>query len=515
MTTASHYFVSFEGVTASVGGIDISSIFELQLTAQANGIPTVTLLVDAGATGDDGTVVADAMTLGGARSLLDRCRGLVKTSGGALSLSLTARAVGEFGDVKSQTLSLSGWLLTDVSLSPIQERGVCAASLTFMHPICKAHFGGVVPGLLATPVLYADLDGNNPLEVFLNALTLYGDAAEREEPREIDTGGAGQAEIRANLLSRLAKARSDLEASLAWAGGGLPAEEHLASWGELQRAGLAVYAEPSGGSSVFQRFASGMVPECSLAIGGDFTTQVLEVRPFEPWADASMTITDADIISMQFPQHDPSPLSGVRLTSTASADAVPFSFHIDTGQSRGKPSDVFYAPESELSAEYLYGPIVEFQEPGWLAVMRQLAGLSMSTERSDAKGAQGGGLETAATISKGGSVSFGGGDVAQASIDYGSAMLACAKAYYETSLMKDWAFEVNARLMFNVEGATICPGKVISVTSNGNEALAGYVTSVTHAISVANGSAHTIITCSHPRFGSIPAGVASSRNPLY
>ena len=514
MAAASHYLVSFTSVTASVGEIDISAIIELQLTAQANGIPAITLLVDAGNTGSDAVEVADHMTLTEARSLIDECRALVKTSGGTLSLSLTVKSTGKGGG-ESQTLSLSGWMLTDVSLSPIQERGVCAASLTFMHPICKSHFGGIVPGLLATPILYDGLDGNNPLEVFLNALTMYGEAAEREEPRELDSGGASQAAIRANLLTRLSQAGSDLGASLTWTGGGLPAESQLAAWSELHRAGLAVYAAPSGGSSVFQRFARAMVPECSLAIGGDFTSDTLAVKQFEPWAAANLTIQDADIISMQFPQSDPSPLSGVRLVSTASSDSVPFSFHCDTGQSEGKPSDVFYVPQSELSAEYLYGPIVEFQEPGWLAQMRELAYLRASASRSDAGGAQGGELQTAATVAKGGTVSFGGGDTAQASVDYGSAMLACAKAYYETSLMKDWAFEINARLMFKSGGTTICPGKVVSVESDGREAIAGYVTSVTHAISVANGSAHTIITCSHPRFGSIPAGVASGSNPMY
>ena len=47
-SAAKHYLVSFENVSASIGGSDISSIVELQLVAAANAVPQVTLLVDVG-----------------------------------------------------------------------------------------------------------------------------------------------------------------------------------------------------------------------------------------------------------------------------------------------------------------------------------------------------------------------------------------------------------------------------------------------------------------------------------
>ncbi len=516
MADTSHYLVSFENVSASVGGYDISSIVEFQLEAQANGIPTITLLVDAGYSGQaNAPVVADHMTLGDARSVVDTCMSMVRTAGATLSFSVTVRSTG-MGGSETQTLSLSGWMLTDVSLSPIQERGVCTASLTFMHPICKSHFGGAVPGLLSRPISYASLAGDNPLSVFVEALGLYGAEAERETPREPSVDGApDQQAIRASLLGRLAKAKADLESSLAWSGGGLPAEAQLPEWGDAHRAGLAVYAAPSGGTSVFQRFTRGLVPECSLAIGGDFTAQKLEVGPFRPWADATTSIADSDIVSMQFPKHDPTPLSGVRLWATDSADGLPYSFHRDEGQSAGYPSDVFYVPASELSAEYMYGPIQQFQEPTWLAEVREFEMMRVSNARSDAKGATDNALVTAASVARDGTASFGSGDTAQASVDYASALLACGKAYYETSLMKDWVFEVTARLMFRSGGAMLCPGRVVSIKSGGKEAIAGYVLSVVHAVSVASGVARTVVTCSHPRFGGRPAGVTSGGNALY
>ena len=93
-------------------------------------------------------------------------------------------------------------------------------------------------------------------------------------------------------------------------------------------------------------------------------------------------------------------------------------------------------------------------------------------------------------------------------------MLACAKTFYETSLMKDWTFNVNTRLLIN-KGGVLCPGKVLSVNSASGEALAGYVVNVTHSISVPSKAAHTSITCAYPRFGSLPRGITSSANALY
>lgn len=515
MARNSHYLVSFEDVHATVGGYSIDSIVELHLSATANDIPTVTLLVDTKSSTAGMGQVADAMSLGEAREVFDTCRSMVKTSGGTLSLNVKVRAVGQDG-ADEQTLSISGWILTDVSFSPVQLSGVATVSLTFQHPLCKADFGGIVPGLLSQAPNWRGLNGSNPLDLYISALQIYGIEVRRANPRPASVAGASNTlEVRENMLRRLSQAASALSGGLSWTGGGLPAEHLVASWGTALRQGLAVYAMPYGGTSVFQRFARGLVPECSLAIGGDYTGAKLDVGPFRPWADASLSINEGDIFSISFPQRDPSPISGVKVCSSDTADALGFSYHLDSYQAGTRPADVFYVPKSELAAEFLYGPIVQFQSPSWLEDARAFMTTMSDRGRADGTSAKSGRLHLRTTVARGGSApATGSGGRSGPPVDYSRAMLACAKTFYETSLMKDWTFNVNTRLLIN-KGGVLCPGKVLSVNSASGEALAGYVINVTHSISVPSKAAHTSITCAYPRFGSLPRGITSGANALY
>jgi len=254
-----------------------------------------------------------------------------------------------------------------------------------------------------------------------------------------------------------------------------------------------------------------------LAIGGDYTQSTLEVGPNEPWAETSLTIDDSDIVSLQFPASDPSPLSGIRIVANNTADALPPGYHVVSCQTGDAPAEIFYIPQSELSAEYLYGPIQQFQEPSWLGHMANGEQNRDDYRLEDTVLDQDGNLSTAVTVGRGGSAGFSGGGGEQsgtAAISYSEAMLACAKAYYETSLMKDWSFTANLRLRFSA-GGCICPGRVLGVQAGSGEILSGYVVAVTHTISVPNRAASTSIVCTHPRFGSRPDAIISGKNALY
>lgn len=517
--TPKQYLVSFENVSASVGGYDISSIVELRLQVVANTMPQLTLLVDVAGSGEGaGEKAMESVSLDNAREVFDTCRSMVRKDGATLSLSLTCSLDGPAG-AESQSLSLNGWLLTDVALSPVQRQGVCTASLTFSHPVCKAHFGGAVPGLVAVPPVLDGVEGGNPLDVFIRALRIY-ESSQRFAPLPASVPGASSpAEIREQLLTRLSKATTDLEQTVTWTHGGLPAFSYLAGWGDLLCKGLARYAQPSGGNSVFQALLGGLIPECSLALGGDYTQGTLELGPFEPWAAASLTIPDSDIVTLDFPQSDPSPISGVHMVMSATNSGLGVSYH-PIGCQAGEesyPAETYYVPDSELSAEYMYGPIQQFEEPGWMIDMAQYELAQFGGDIADALlTAAGGGLKTAASVPRGGGASFGsGGGSGGSSIDYSQALLACAKAYFETSLMKDWAFTIGARLLFSTQGGIICPGKVIGVTAGGGEVLGGYITGVEHVISVPSRAATTRIMCTHPRFGTLPEAITSPTNALY
>lgn len=514
MADAGRYLVTFEDVTATVGGFDISSILELQLSANANGVPSIVLMVDAGHTGSANTsLIGGRVTVGEIRKAYDALRPMVKTSGATLSLSLTARAA---GGADIQTLKISGWMLTDVAASPVEYKGVCTLSLTFMHPLCKAHFGGMVPGLLSAPPDLKGLHGANPLDAFAEALRVYGAQAKRERS-DVDhvAGMRGLGGVRGNMLQRLSQASAALTGALAWKGPSrLPAQNVAAVWTDFIRMGLLYYALPGEGLSVLGRFMS-MAGECSLAIGGDFTSGQLEVGPFLPWAPASLSLDDSDITDMQFPSQDPTPLSGVRVESTDASVDEPTSHTIEGSQLSTVRMDSFYIPQSELDAEFLYGPIQQFSEPGWLMYAHGYALDATVPGKSDVRSASMNRYSDPRTVSRNQGAPAVASAVNAMKINYGSALLACAKAYFETSVMKDWAFTIGARFIVSGGGGLICPGRVLSVRSNGAEVLAGYVASVRHTISVAGRTAKTEIACTHPRFGAPPFGISGTSNALY
>ena len=509
------HLVSFEGVSASVGGFDISGIVEFRLQAAANAVPEITLLVDIG---QDGSAEAvEAVSLGNAGQVFGTCRDMVRTDNGVLSFSVTCRVDGP-GGPSTQTLALDGWLLTDVALSPVKREGVCTASLTFRHPLFKAHLGGSVPTLVAKPVAFPHAEGGNPLSVFTEALRAYGAAKRRTSLPAIVPGAAYPAEIREQLLSRLERAVADLESSLVWTHGSLPALGYMGGWeSAIARALAESYAGPSGGNSVLQALLGGLVPECSLAIGGDYTKGQLEIGPFEPWADASLAIADSDIVSLDFPQTDPSPISGVRMILAYTESDKEGSYHPGFCQEGSMlyPAETFYVPDSELKALYLYGPIQQFTEPGWLSLASAYANREAARLEADVVQAATGKLRTAVTASRDAEVTFAQPQGGGAAIDYATAALACAKAYFETSLMKDWTFTVGSRLMFSVGGSVICPGRVVKVMADGREVLGGYVAAVEHVVSVPSRSAVTRVMCTHPRFGKRPDAVTSPTNALY
>jgi len=516
MAEPSRYLVSFEDVHATCGGVDISAITELKVSTMTNGVPLIMLSVDGGNSDMSGSVAAEGVSLDNARIIFDACRSMVKTDGATLSLSLTCRAVGPGGS-ETQTLSINGWMLIDVALSSVQRKGVCTASLTFAHPLYKAHLGGAMVGLLETPPLVSQVNGGNPLDVFVNALTTYASTA-RAKPEPITLPGAyGPAEVHPILQSHLMKALSALRASVTWEGGGLPAEKILAGWGPALCAGIATsYAVPSAGNSVLHTLFSGLIPECSLALGGDYMAGSLTLKPFEPWADASVELSDSRVMSVDFPSNDPSPISGVKFMVAATSGGGFISWHYDGAQGGGsRPFEAFYVPKSELDAPYMYGPIQQFTEPAWLQQMAGHFDNLMSYKKSDAETTGSGLWHSATTVPRNGSVPTGGGGSKVSSTVYAEAALMCAKAYFETSLMKDWGFSVSAHLSITVGGSTLCPGKVLKVTTPSGEVVSGYITQVEHVISVASRAASTRVVCTHPRFGKLPAAITSPKNALY
>ena len=517
MAGSRHFLVSFESVTATVGGRDVSSIIELQLQASANDIPSVTLLVDAGHPGrSDEASVASGMSLVAAKELYTGLVGGIRTS--TLDLSVTVRAAGSTGgDV--QTLRLSGWILTDVSLSPIQIGGVASVAITCQHPICRSHFGGAVPGLLVREPALDDLTGDDPLSVFISSLGMYATAARDTDVLQVESGvSADTTETREKLLKHLERAKSALESTVTWSGGGLPLpSSNLPT--ELIRYGLSCYAVPSGGTSVFQRLVGGLVPECSLSLGGDYMQDRLSLRPFTPWEKASLSIWDSDIVTLQFPQSDPSPLSGVCAVSLATETKLPASYQVYDAQVSHRPSEAYYVPRAELDADMFYGEVHQLQEPGWLASLRSAVENTASTGDSDFAAAGSGNMQTPTnTDIDNPAASFQPAASSAPDTGYASALVTCAKAYYETSLMKDWAFGFGCRFILT-GGGVLCPGKVVSVMSDGGVVLEGYVVSVTHTLSVVSRTARTSVACTHPRIGGVlPRGIADSdtqKNALY
>ena len=516
MTGENHYISSFENVHATCGGVDISAILEIHVSAPANGVPTITLLVDGGNSDGDWTGVDGKVSLDDSRGIFDTCRAMLKTDSATLTLSLTVRTVHAGGE-STQSLDITGWMLIDVSISPVRKDSVCAAALTFAHPLYKASLGGAMPGLLITPPLLAAVAGKNPLELFIQAFKAYANTPRMEMPNLSVPNARSMAEISASLLGHMATAVSALESHVSWAGEpGLPAAGVLGQSIDALWYGIAAYGTPSSNSVLHTMFSS-FIPECSLALGGDYTADSLELRPFTPWADPSFSIQDDDIIIFDFPQADPTPISGVHLITADGSGRDVVSYNVLGGQlgDGTKSVDIFYVPQSELDAEYMYGPIHQFTAPGWLLhTIASGAGLKAAVE-SDTTTVQGGSFNSVVTVPRNGSAALSGGTGTAPAVDYGRASVLCAKAYFETAYRKDWTFGLTTRLMFDEGGGKLFPGRVLTVNTESGDVIGGYVTLVEHVISVSSKTAITKVRCSHPRFGKRPAAITSGNNALY
>lgn len=502
-----NYLVTFDNVSAAIGGIELSAIAELRLAASANGVPALTLLVDPNQPSKGEAEALSSTGLADAARNVEGYRSMVKSEA-TLELSFLVNTI----PGAQEWFSLTGWVLTDVSLSPVEMHGVCYASLTFMHPICKADFGGAVPGLLSTSDTLLPLAGKDPFSAFTAALNAYANAP-RNPPEDVSGGiGTSPAAVQKTVIDKLQSATQALQATVAWEGGaGLPCVSQLIGWSDFIAKGLAVYAAPSEGSSVLNRFLGQFVPECSLALGGDYTQPKLSLTKFEPWADPSLYISDGAILSMQFPQKDPAPLSGVSMVTLGTDNATGPSWHRETKQLSLKPASIFYVPRSELDAPYMYGPIYRMSEPAWLVSARSYMLAASDTGKSDA----GGGFNSPSTIGRDQAAPVSSVPNGGESQKYNRAMLACAKAFYTTLLMKDFTFTLTLPLTFDVSGGKLCPGKVLSVESDGNSVVTGYVTSVIHVVSVPSRTATTVVTCAYPRIPDRPEGIEDTKNALY
>lgn len=513
--------------TATIGGESVESIVSVTLTAQANGVPSVTLIVDATNPGayKDEPQVFEGSTNRAVSTYTKFCGR--RDNGDTLSLTVSVKFV--VGDGDEQTLSISGWVLTDVVLAPISVGACPSVSLTCRHPLCKAdNYGAIVDGTTLVPNDSA-ITGDNPISAFVSAIRACVAAAggphANPDPK-VRSGPLTAEQVRAALVTQLDESATNIEQYIDTGEiPGFPCAKALGDLAGFAARSFRAYADTTTGA--LRTVLTSIAPECSIVVGGDYTQTQLKAMPFTPWKRPTASILETDIVTLGLPGSDTVPIAGAHLEAAAQRNGMANSFHLDSASAGLKPIPAFYVPRRQISNPTRVGAIQTFQIPAWISrISACAAGKSaagMSVPKAEAEGNLTTGINFSGgkpNVSKGGSGNIAG--------SLGAAMMTLARAYYETFFMSDLTFSVTTRFMTKAGGEALCPGITLRIdatnaaaggesASAASELVSGYVMSVSHSIDIRRRTAETTVMMSYPVFGGVvpPEIVNPEMNALY
>lgn len=498
--------------TATIGGESIQGLVSLNVVAQANGIPYVTLVVDARNPGGKSPGTAVAASTDAAIGALQEFQGK-RDKGETLTLNVVVTPLSGDG---SAILSLRGWPLEDVILSPLTVGACTSVSLTCRHPICRADNGGTIPDDFTSPVPDTDIKGSNPVEAFLSSLSAYATAALAVKPPDADVsdnnGSPTIQKVRTALVQRLKEGISTLEKHVS-VSVGFPAAT-LTSGIPSRQLAFKPYAARACG--ILRPLLTSVIPDCSLVLGGDFTQTALTIKAHTPWATPSTSILETEIEHLRLPGADQAPLLGVGLDILSRVSDGNCSFITDLSGANLKRTPVTYVPQPVLSSPRV-GPLQWYSPPAWIESMRALASCATSSKSGASLLDKNGKYKSAENYS-GGPLGGGGGD-AKLHTDIGGAAMALAHALYDTTYRSTLVFHAVLRFRPDIFPGTTVGIKTVSANGVASDvnAVRGYVLAVSSAIDIRSKSASTELTLSYPVFADkVPKEIIDgNKNALY
>ena len=476
----------------TVAGADIP-VSKFQLSLVQNGIPKLKVEVDPvhsgqGSPGDGDPSDARSAEFSQLYSRYSSLFALIDERAGAKA-SFSFSMIGTDGD--EQVLDLKDWILTDVGIGSFGFGSQLNVLLTIEHPAVKLNDGGMY--LIGEAADTGDDDppaGANVFESVVANLT----------QRAASGVVTGQPDATEKVMGRTRDLIEALPAVMAWSDGapGWPAMGLFDAY--------KAYAVYNAIASVrhmtpWEFVSRELVNHWFLTIRPTYWKDKLEIGPSNPWAPASLTISDGDIATASVPS------SGDRLSGIINANLLPAL--MGTSAALWTEGSIGQFNVAQAYIEEIAGPVIPVNTPGYVAsvVEEYLSNNSSALDLYQ--------KEFEATTSDATLTAF----ATEMAGPMADMMEKVCKQTFCNYYRQSVSTTLKLRLMLNAGGgAHLTPGFTCGVSSSAGPVMKFLVTSVDHVVDCTAASAYTVVGGAHvspagqPNLGggSISAGVAEN-----
>lgn len=527
---SSGYIYTCKSVSFTVGGTPYD-VSELTMTLAISTIPEVKLQI-APEKSSEGTAHIRNLSLSdlgeALEELLHKAEELTECN---LSLVIEKHEAATGSVVLTQELNLNGWILCSVGLEDVTTTSSFYMSVTIKHPIYRLSLIGgfwtnldVCPNLhesevqSASDVLDAGVKGYETLLTALDAHPLdrlYLDTT-------IKPTQASPDDIMGVIRSKFHDVPELLEKYLEWKpdlGGG---ESPFPVWDLLSdsmqnamrelTATSWLYSEGSSEHSVWDGLMS-VVSSMDLAVFPYFWKERLPIAPRFPWMPVDFDVEEGDVYSLTFPGTDPCPIfglcgtpdtvggAGLRMVTVTNDDT-------ELEESKSDATSLAFVPKLSYDAN---GKFMSVSMPSWLAsVLAKGAGYNNQYNtfpdmEDDIPQEDPGGGDNEATERKN-----------TCEMVYLSSVFSRSfKEFVESRV--NCAFMPKALTGEMSEQDWLVPTKVMAFKTEGKSLFEGYITSVSHHISMTSTNATTNISVAHcrPEGGYEVTNEYGYKHPMY
>ena len=465
--------------------------------------------------------------------------------------AISVQLISSVPSALDQTINVSGWLVKAAGLNGASAAGNFSVEVEIEHPAgIIDRTIAMVPNRNSEPLWSYDayLD---PLTGFTGALrdmvaaegasTIISTITSSSDC-EVIPGAQSNVDLSVvndKAVSMLTKVADALENNLDWtttwpgnAGTGynnLPFQSGCFNPDNNPNMPLALqYSIPSyinlQDGSVWASLADNFLPQWQLTLVPTFWGN-LQVMPFTPWANPSITIYDDEISDMNFPGVDPAPVGGAHVQFSQSGSGPAFAHWPSGSVGYNLVSDVIYISTAATNLNKPSGRIIPVAIPGWLQQCMNGDAALCGSVNSPLPGEQNSTTITTENLTPQTAIPVSSAEAAKNSPinQYAGAIYSLAYQFYLSYFRNRVEGSMSTCLLYQAAGSQwtnnyVVPGCVVRVTSRaeGTDILDFYAISVTHVLNAGKQAySQWVGRYCRPPEGVPDAVKTGSYNPVY
>lgn len=498
------------GASLVVAG-DSYPVAAFTLELAVTGIPKVVIQIDPFHIEGDAATPALAPNLGDLVASWKKLQDALYSDNRSVQLDFDAQrerssnAPGNYD--RLQEFSINGWIMTSAGMRNVGSRGGFAVVVEAVHPFhqfqeSSAYLLSTGKEAKITPdaITGSATAGSSPnvFDALVSAMLAYYDVhAAADRIPEFDNSNYDA--VVADYRSMIDFLEEYMQWDPDWEGEGIPcAQLWPADLKDYVLYSLIDYVRAASNSSSWDRFVHTICAHWFLALIPTFDEEKLRIRPLEPWSAHAMEIYDSDIVNIDLPAVDPTPIKGITGMFSGVSTNASVTFGLNA-----KGEQVANLEQVSVVEESLGGRIHVLQLPSWVS----------------------GTLNTAAAARAGEFLPTGEGEVTHATEQNSSSnsgepqsevdtedfdgiitevLPAVAKELFLENYRVHYQLSLTTRLLIKVDGAKtpnkyLMPGFVARLSPNpeisgeSDPLLDFYVTKVVHSVNCQQGQASTQI----------------------